>query len=395
MNTETLRSQRTRAKQQVTLIGGGVNLLLAVGKVVAGYYGHSQALIVDGIHSFSDLATDLLLLTIFRVAGHGADDAHPYGHGRFETIAAVILGLFLATLAGGIIWNAAQRLQGEAPLLTPHPWVIIAAVISILTKETLYQYTIHVARRTRSKLLQANAWHHRSDAVSSIVVLIGVVGTFYGYHFADAVAAIVVGLMIARIGLELVIDSSRELVDTALPSHQVQAIEHAILGTEGVESLHSLRTRRMAGEALVDVHIQVHPDISVSEGHAIADKVRDRLLEEFEEVTDVTVHIDAERDIDQSSLALPLRSQVIKQLTRAWRHLPYAKKIRRITLHYLKGRIDLEVYLPLEVISVELPAKKIIRQLREAAKRFNFIRSIQVYFTADDAGHTKKDLDAP
>lgn len=394
MNTETLRLQRTQAKQQVTLIGGVVNLLLAIGKVVAGYHGHSQALIVDGIHSFSDLATDLLLLTIFRFAGHGADDAHPYGHGRFETIAAVILGLFLATLAGGIIWDAAQRLQGVAPLLTPHNWVIIAAAISILAKEALYQYTIHVARRTRSKLLQANAWHHRSDAVSSIVVLVGVVGALYGYRFADAVAAIVVGLMIARIGLELVIDSTRELVDTALPSPQVKAIEHAILGTEGVESLHSLRTRRMAGEALVDVHIQVHPDISVSEGHAIADKVRDRLLEQFEEVTDVTVHIDAERDIDQGSLALPLRSQVIEQLTRAWRHLPYAKKIRRITLHYLKGKIDLEVYLPLDVISLDLPAKKIVHQLRKAAKRFNFIRSIQVYFTTDESDRTKDDHDA-
>ncbi len=395
MNTDSIRSEQTRAKQRVTLVGGLFNLLLAIGKVVAGYYGHSQALIVDGIHSFSDLVTDLLVLVIFRVAGHGADEAHPYGHGRFETIATVILGMFLAVVAAGIVWDATQRLQGEAPLLVPHHWVVIAAAISILTKEAMYQYTIHVARRTRSKLLQANAWHHRSDAVSSIVVLIGVIGAISGYHFADAVAAIVVGLMIARIGLHLVLESTRELVDTALPSHRVRQIEQAIQQTEGVESLHSLRTRRMAGEALVDVHIQVHPGISVSEGHAIADKVRDRLLEEFEEVTDVTVHIDAERDIDQVTQGLPLRSQVIEQLTQAWRHLPYARKINRITLHYLKGKIDVEVFLPLEVISEALPAKKIIRQLREAAKPFNFIRSIQVFFTADESRRTMEDHHAP
>lgn len=388
MNADSIRIEQTRAKQQVTLIGGLINLLLAIGKVVAGFYGHSQALIVDGVHSFSDLATDLLVMVIFKVAGHGADETHPYGHGRFETIATVVLGLFLATVAGGIIWDAARRLQGEAPLLTPHRWVLIAAALSIVAKEAMYQYTIHVARRTRSKLLQANAWHHRSDAVSSIVVLIGVVGALYGYQFADAVAAIVVGLMIARIGLGLVIESTRELVDTALPAHHVKRIEHTILDTEGVESLHSLRTRKMAGEALVDVHIQVHPEISVSEGHAIADKVRDRLLDEFEEVTDVTVHIDAERDIDQTSPALPLRSQVIEHLTRAWRHLPYARKINRITLHYLKGKIDVEVCLPLEVISEAMPAKKIVSQLRDAAKPFNFIRSIQVYFTADESRRT-------
>ncbi len=389
MTADSTRIEQTRTKQRVTLVGGVVNLILAIGKMVAGFYGHSQALIVDGVHSFSDLATDLLVIVIFKITGHGADETHPYGHGRFETIATVILGLFLAGVAAGIIWDAAQRLQGEAPLLTPHRWALIAAAVSILAKEAMYQYTIHVARRTRSKLLQANAWHHRSDAVSSIVVMIGVIGALYGYQFADAVAAIVVGLMIAKIGLGLVIESARELVDTALPAHHVKQIQHAILDTEGVESLHSLRTRKMAGEALVDVHIQVHPEISVSEGHAIADKVRDRLLEEFEEVTDVTVHIDAERDIDQNIQALPLRSHVIEHLTRAWRHLPYARKINRITLHYLQGKIDVEVYLPLEVISDVMPAKKIIRQLRDAAKPFNFIRSIQVYFTADESRCTR------
>ncbi len=383
MNVEDLRLQQNRAKQRVTLAGALVNLLLAVGKVAAGFYGQSQALIVDGIHSFSDLATDALVFVTFRFAGHAADETHPYGHGRFETIASVALGLFLALLAGGIVWDAAQRLQGEAPLWHPNRWALYAAGVSILAKEAMYRYTIHVARKTRSRLLEANAWHHRSDAVSSMVVVIGIVGVLYGYHFADAVAAIVVGLMIAKIGLQLVIESAQELVDTALPARRVREIERAILSTEGVHSLHSLRTRRMAGEALVDVHIQVHPEISVSEGHAIADKVRDRLLQEFEEITDVTVHIDAERDVAQAPMKLPLRGEVIRRLRQAWGTLPFAGRIQRINLHYLGGKIHVEVYLPLDVISEAVPAEKIIRQLRQAAKPFNFIGSVQVYFTAD------------
>ena len=395
MSVDALRLQQSQAKQRVTLVGGLVNLLLAIGKIVAGFYGQSQALIVDGIHSFSDLATDILVFFTFRIAGHAADEAHPYGHGRFETIASVALGLFLAFLAGGIIWDAAQRLQGEAPLWHPNVWALYAAGFSILAKEAMYRYTIHVARKTRSRLLEANAWHHRSDAVSSMVVVIGVVGVLYGYHFADAVAAIVVGLMIAKIGLQLVIESASELVDTALPARRVREIEQAILETEGVHSLHSLRTRRMAGEALVDVHIQVHPEISVSEGHAIADKVRDRLLQEFEEITDVTVHIDAERDITQPPMKLPLRSEVIRQLRQAWGHLPFVERIQRINLHYLRGKIHVEVYLPLSAISDTMPAEKIIQQLRQAAKPFNFIGSVQVYFTADANRGTKLAHDAP
>ncbi len=390
------RAELLKAKQRVTLIGGIANLFLAMGKVVAGYYGHSQSLIVDGIHSFSDLATDALILLTFKLSGQSADESHPYGHGRFETIATVILGFFLAGLAGGIIWDAAQRLQGEAPLWMPHPWALIAAGVSILVKEGLYHYTVHIARRTRSKLLRANAWHHRSDAISSIVVVIGVAGTLYGYQFADAVAAIVVGLMIAKIGLGLVIESARELVDTALPGHRVQQIRQAIMESEGVESLHSLRTRQMAGEALVDVHIQVPPEISVSEGHAIADRVRDKLMEEFEEISDVTVHIDAELDLEQSpSSKLPLRNAVLKQLCQAWSHLPYGKQITKLMLHYLEGRIRVEVFLPLSVITADRPADKIIRQLRDAVKQYKFIDLVQVYFMAEEQNSTKTVQNAP
>ncbi len=372
-----------RTKQRVTLVGVGVNLLLATAKVVAGFYGYSQALIADGIHSFSDLATDILVLVTFRFSSQSADETHPYGHGRFETLAAVVLGLFLTALAASIIWDAAQRLQGTAPLWHPNFWTLIAAAISILLKEGLYRYTMRVARRIRSRLLRVNAWHHRSDAVSSVVVLVGIAGTLYGYRFADAVAAMVVGLMIIKIGLDLILEGLQELVDTALPAERVQQIQQAIRTTEGVQSFHSLRTRQMAGEALVDVHIQVHPEISVSEGHAIADRVRDRLLEQFEEVSEVTVHIDAERDLSQPPMKLPLRSEVTAELQKAWRHLPYASRIQRINLHYLEGRIGVEVYLPLlGVIDPAPQAEQIRAQLQQALAELPFVSRVQVYFTA-------------
>ncbi|MFN3918827.1 MAG: cation diffusion facilitator family transporter [Methylohalobius sp.] len=381
MSTLPLRTERLSAKLHVTLAGAAVNLLLAAGKVAGGIYGRSEALIVDGVHSFSDLATDVLVFIALRVAGHGADEAHPYGHGRFETAAAVLLGLILTALAGGAIWDAAQRLQEGATLWQPSRWTLSVAVASILIKEGLYRYTLQIAQRTRSRLLRANAWHHRSDAVSSIVVLIGIAGALYGYRFADAVAAIVVGLMIAKIGLELILESGRELVDTALPAARVRQIAQTILSTEGVQSLHALRTRQMAGEALLDVHIEVPPEISVSEGHAIADKVRDRLLEKFEEVSDVTVHIDAERDLSQPPLSLPLRSEVIAKLREAWSHLPYASQIQRINLHYLQGKIHVEVYLPLQAIGAESPVT-ILHQLQKAAEKLPFLGSVQLYFTA-------------
>jgi cation diffusion facilitator family transporter len=376
-----MKDAQLSVKTRVTLVGAAVNLLLAIGKIAAGIYGKSAALIVDGVHSFSDLATDVLVLVTLRIAGRGADEAHPYGHGKFETIAAVLFGLVLIALAGALVLDAAQRLQ-EENLWQPSRWTLLAALSSILAKEGLYRYTLRVANRTRSRLLRANAWHHRSDAVSSIVVLIGIAGALSGYRFADAVAAIVVSLMIAKIGFELILECTRELVDTALPAARLRQIEQAILATEGVKSLHSLRSRQMASKALLDVHIEVPQEISVSEGHAIADKVRDTLLEQFEEVSDVTVHIDAERDLSQAPLRLPLRSEVVAKLHEVWGHLPYAQRIQKITLHYLQGKIYVDVYLPLAILSSGVPVEEIISQLRQAAATLPFIGGIQVYFSS-------------
>lgn len=348
---------------------------------MAGYFGRSQALLFDGIHSLSDLLSDLFVYLALKLAGREADENHPYGHGRFETLATILVGLALLAVATGLVLDAADRLEGKRPLWIPRPEVIAAALLSILTKEWLYRYTLRIAQKTRSSLLLANAWHHRSDAVSSIVVLIGAAGALTGYHIADAVAAIIVTLMIFKMGLEFIWQSLQELVDTALPGERVQEIARAILEVEGVKNLHLLRTRQMAGQTLVEVHIEVEPTISVSEGHAIADWVRDHLKTRFEEIAEVTVHIDSERDLEHSpAIGLPSRNDVIAQLKQCWRHLPFAEQIERVLLHYLEGAIDVEVFLPTTLLRQQNP-EALAKQLQRATKSLKYIRSLSVHLT--------------
>ncbi|HDK37864.1 MAG TPA: cation transporter, partial [Thiolapillus brandeum] len=261
------RDLRRDASGNVAIVGALVNVVLSVVKVLAGIFGHSQALIVDGIHSLSDLLTDILVLVASHHAAHGPDEAHPYGHGRFETAATLALGAFLVLIAGGIMWDSVERLMDPENGQAPEPIALYAALFSILANEALYWYTIIIARRINSELLRANAWHHRSDAISSIVVLVGVGGAMLGHLWLDLAAALIVGFMVAKIGWDLGWGAMRELVDESLEEHKVEQIRAVITGIPGVSSIHMLRTRRQGHEAMADVHVQVAPWISVSEGH--------------------------------------------------------------------------------------------------------------------------------
>jgi len=291
-----VRDARYREAARVTIVGGILDLLLGIAKLVAGYFAYSQALIADGIHSLSDLATDGMVLYAARHSNVGPDAEHPYGHGRFETIATVGLAVALMLVASGIAYGAVKRLF--EPELLPHPgvWALLVAALSILSKEWVYHYTMRVARRQRSDMLRANAWHSRTDAFSSVIVLIGVAGTMAGFSYLDALAAIGVALIIAHIGWSLGWNALKELVDTAVDQRQVESLRECIMDVGGVVGLHLLRTRHAGGQVLVDVHIVIDAGISISEGHHISEMVRSRLLEEFEGVTDVTVHIDPEDD---------------------------------------------------------------------------------------------------
>ena len=353
MSEQSSSKSRIRDSQRITIIGAVVNVLLAAIKIVLGSIGNSYALVVDGIHSLSDLATDLLVVVVAHHGGADADDDHPYGHQRIETAASVALGVLLALTGAGILWDAVDRLFETDRLSAPGGLAIIGALLSIVFKEALYQYTRVVAKRLKSSLLLANAWHHRSDAISSIVVLIGIIGTMAGLDYLDAIAATLVALMIIHIGWGLAWSALRELVDTGLDTDRVASIRKAISEVPGVCSLHMLRTRRMGEEAFVDVHIQLdNPYASVSEGHQVSEAVRYKLLREVDEVCDVTVHIDPEDDANNKpNAALPLRGDLLPQLQQRWREVPAAAAIEAITLHYLDGGIQLELRLPLSTLT--------------------------------------------
>ena len=372
------QDSRYAQMRKVTLIGAAVDLLLGVAKILVGIAASSQALIADGVHSLSDLATDFLVLFAAKHAHREADEEHPYGHGRIETVATVVLGVALIIVAIGITIDAVRRLMSPDLLLDPGMAALLVALLSVASKEIIYRYTARIARKLRSKMLMANAWHSRSDAISSIVVMIGVGGAMAGYPYLDAVAAIAVALMIAKIGWDLLWQSLQELIDTALEPEQVEEIRKAIFEVDGVRDCHMLRTRVSGGDSLVDVHIIVDPLLSVSEGHQIGERVRLRLIDELEHVADVTVHIDPEDDETASpSNQLPLRSEVMERLQHQWQGLPVADCLDKVVLHYLDGRIHVDVILNAAAISG--PPDKLAADIRSAAMRAEDIGPVHVY----------------
>ncbi len=342
--TSPAAGDRLAAAQRATWVSVAVNLVMTVVQIVVGWLAHSQSLVAHGLHSFSDLLSDFLVLYASGQGAHPADDRHPYGHARVETAATLVLGTSLMAIGGGILWESGMRLQrmGELPAVEWSAfWVAVATVAA---KEGLYRYLIAVARRLRSQLLTANALHTRADAASALVVVVGIGGAVAGWPFMDVLAAALMGFMILRMGAVLAWEALRELIDTGLDAAQVVAIRETLLSTPGVLGMHQLRTRRMAHQALVDAHVQVDPRISVSEGHRIAETARARVLRAHPEVLDVLVHIDPEDDLDPDLGAprMPERETLLRQLEPLLEGLPRPEKV---VLHYLGGQVEAEVFL--------------------------------------------------
>ncbi|MEE9342089.1 MAG: cation diffusion facilitator family transporter [Gammaproteobacteria bacterium] len=371
---------RYKSVRKVTLIGSVIDLVLGVAKVVIGWLANSQALIADGIHSFSDLLTDFLVLYAAKHSHKEADEDHPYGHGRIETLATVGLGVALIVIAIGIAYDSILRINDKGTVVSPGMLALVVAFISIVAKEGIYHYTVREARRLRSDLLMANAWHSRSDAISSIVVLIGIIGAMLGYKYLDAVAAVVVGVMIAKIGFDLVRSSSEELIDTALDAGEIKTIRSLIHDTGGVQAVHMLRSRKSAGDAFIDVHIQVDPRVSVSEGHQVSEAVRKRLIEQVDVVTDVTVHIDPEDDENCKPCdELPDRLAVMRYLKSTWTAIPDSH-IEAATLHYLSGELQIDLILPLNLLADSDSPDIIKQQLLGAVADAAWISDIHISF---------------
>ena len=339
------RDARFREGQRITWVSVAVNLVLTAMQLTVGFIAYSQSLIADAMHTLSDIVSDGFVLFANRKGAEAADADHPYGHGRFETAASLVLGLLLAGTGAGILIAATARLQdiGSAPPVgVAAMW---AALVTLAAKEGLFRYMLATAERLRSPMLVANAWHARADALSSLVVAAGIGGALIGFNFADALAAIIVGAMIVHAGLRFAWAAIRELIDTGLSAEEVAAIGRTIADTGGVLGLHELRTRRMAQQVLVDAHVQVDPRISVSEGHRVAESARQRVLDSHPEVLDVLVHVDAENDLlGNAAVDLPDRAFLLAHLRQLLGTDPPG--FERTILHYLGTRVEAEVFLP-------------------------------------------------
>jgi hypothetical protein len=256
-------------------------------------------------------------------------------------------------------------------------------MVSGLSKEYIYHYTMKVAKLHQSPILEANAWHSRTDAISSVMVFVGIVGAMLGLPELDALAAIGVAVIIAKVAWDLGAPSVQELVDKGMDRSYLDDLEDAVGNTRGVKGFHALRTRRMGASVLVDVHIAVDSMITVSEGHQIAEQVRFSLTKQFPEISDVVVHVDAESDVFDDTL--PDRDELLRLLEQCWREYSPGQNILRTNLHYLNGSIRLEVFLPSTLASSPVVAREIADNLkRYAMESVPQITQVQVFFAVDD-----------
>ncbi len=373
-------TERYKATTRVTVVGAVVNFILAIFKIIIGTTGHSHALIVDGIHSFSDLLSDGLVVFAAKHGNQTPDDDHPYGHARIETAFAAVLGGILIAVGIGIVIDAVERLT-SGHVLTPESITIWVALFSVLSKEALYRYTMVYANRFNSSLLKANAWHHRSDAVSSIVVLVGIAGSIAGFPYLDAAAAVIVSMMVAKIGWEIAKESIEQLVDKGLDPDKVESISAHIAEIPGVKRMHMLRTRQMGAEALLDVHVEVAPELSVSEGHRIGDEVSKELTREFSDISQVLIHIDPEDDEESpKSSDLPLRNEIMSDLKQCWDKVVETSKIEDVVFHYLDGKVRIQVILSLSILSAFDDAIAISKKLSESVRGLAYIKNLEVFY---------------
>jgi cation diffusion facilitator family transporter len=277
--------------KSVTYLGIAVNISLAIIKIAVGLLAASLALLADGIHSLSDLATDAVLLLGVRLGAKEPDRRHPYGHGRAETLSAGLIALILIFVGGAMIYYATMAIATKQ-VTTPNPGILAAAIVSIAAKEWLYRVTKRTAVRSHSPALYANAWHHRSDALSSIAVLIGFISLEFGFVYGDQAAAIAVGTMVIWVGVKVISDCLRELAETSVDSATVENIKKIISADPSVHGWHKLRTRTVGREVFLDLHILVDPKLNVAAAHEATVKLEKALEEQISRPTNITIHIE-------------------------------------------------------------------------------------------------------
>jgi cation diffusion facilitator family transporter len=291
-------AERAAAASRSTWVSVVVNLLLSSTQIVVGVLAKSQGLIADGIHSLSDLVADFVVLFAGHHAKKDADEDHPYGHQRYETAASLALGVILLAVGCGMVWSALQKLESPSTIPTAHTTALWVALAAIAAKELLFHYMLRVAKAVKSSMLVANAWHARSDAASSLVVSIGLIGNLMGYPLLDPIAALIVGFMVGKMGWSFGWDALHDLMDRGLDEAEVQAIRDTLKASPGVLGVHDVRTRKMGDMVVVDAHLEVDATLTVEAGHNIAVAARQAVMQRHR-VLDLMTHVDPSQRPDK------------------------------------------------------------------------------------------------
>ncbi|WP_372738889.1 cation diffusion facilitator family transporter [Neptunomonas sp.] len=378
----SISPNRNKEAQKVTVIGAILDMLLGFAKIIIGTAANSNALIADGIHSFSDLLTDFMVVIIFHFSHDEPDDEHPWGHARFETIGTVFLGCVLIAVAGAMAFESISEFWTSSTIPTPGWPALVVALLSILSKEWIFRYTLAAGKRLKSDLLIANAWHSRTDAFSSIVVLFGILGAMAGYAWLDILAAVIVAAFVGKIGWDLTWNSIKELVDTALPEERVKELQEVVEEVNGIINVHHFKSRNMGSKSLLEMHIQVAPYCSASEGHWIGDAAVIKLLQRFDDIGHVIFHIDTYDDAEESYCrVLPLREEIEEAIAE---HLHrYAPDIKdyHVTLHYLHDLIEIELkFDPKNIESLgDYSASALSEQMNESMQSLPWFSKLTIW----------------
>lgn len=370
---------RYQAVKKANIVSSIVNLCLALLKTFFGIIGHSPALLADGIHSFSDLLTNLFVALASYLGKAAPDENHPYGHRRFETIGTFSLGLFLVIVALVIAYEGIDAIiTGHLPI--PDPFTAWIAVISVAANESVFRYTLAISKKVTSNLLRANAYHSRADSLTSVIVLVGILGALAGFPFCDAIAAVLVAGFILKIGLQLAWQAIYELSDSAVSETQLHAFEDLILGLSGVRHMHRLRTRKMADKIILDVHVLIAPYSSASEGHYIGETVRYHLMKTYPNIEDVTVHIDTEDHPEtRPEFLLPTRRDLEAIIFAALDKDLKPDDIVRLDLFYFEKHLEMGFILT-ETLLTQKNSAAWSALINKALKEIKEVKNINIAF---------------
>ena len=375
---------------RVTWLGLFANLILAIAKGFIGTIAHSSALIADAGHSVSDLLSASITLWAVHMSGVPKDKNHPYGHGKFETVGTFIVAIFLLLTGVGVAWHVLNKIDTPEVPGTAALWM---AGIAICFKEALFHVTRMVGRRSGSRVLLANAWHHRSDAISSVAALVGIGGAQWGIPLMDPIAGVLVAGLIIKTGIDIGYESIRELTDETVEEEVISELGHILAEIDGVDHFHEMRARRMGPQLLVDLHIEVDSMMSISAAHQVAERVRLRILDELPAVNEVLVHVDAEDDFVESKggieetkdiVLMRPQTEIESDVKKILTEIPEIQGITHIYCHYLNQELTVQVNILLDEEMQIRDAQKIASKARMKIEEIKDIDVADLHLELDD-----------